>query len=836
MSATTFRKTAMSICMAIAALFPMRSQHIPGHGSIRGLTTGVLLVLTDQQSQMYRLAQAVIGHESLVDWQLDLWNLDIAKLSPKSATSLYKSLPALPWEGWAIVLPSGYIPISGNGPIDHEMIESALRKANVMPPIERLRKFLQLHPNHIEAREHLLRQLKQTAITKTDKLLNIQPSKVLMMQLFQAGAGDPNSPLFEMPDMEPFIGKTLSDEDDKEIWGDFAAELNAAFQNGRWQKMDLCMHPLMDPMTECCSPTVKAIYARHINRVEQVLEQFPFDSALWDIWARMALSGGNAKRGQNLLDRLHTPPPELGLQWPPSKAVKAIAMLAANSEDWVSIQTLLAPALERWDENMQIKRRVGPSSLLSYDGGADWDYELSLLIQSFLKSGKTGQAQAIVDNFAEFSSTRGLIPKAAAIAKSCGLPDLAERWLELEKQSLVAEFSKKDPLASFRAGALRHKKATLVVVGLVDAAPYESVTKNADVLSLGLLSLHTMALQQAWRTMGQVEARQQARLTGELVDYYGLIPKIPRWFMLDPFGNVVAGEDGVPKPNDILEAFKKTGCISQQEALARYKLQYQDNPGVALLDFEFGANIGQSKTKSALGLPLDKPYVEGKLAEGQDEAIWWTYAKNAGRFFPKFLEIDPFNPANPNSLAKVIPDCVPASGKLVQMSDQARPSIEGAIADKPSSIRLWSFFLAFGTPNYKKVLPKLFASLVPSPMTPESEWPPRYLVSPLLECMKGEKMWEGIIQIAEPTWSEHLQMAADSSVPFTEAIWERATGPLLEAYIQTGRIAQAEELLENWPSNGWPGAWKKAQRLADDANNSANNLRLVTLIERLSKK
>jgi hypothetical protein len=698
------------------------------------------------------------------------------------------------------------------------MIESALRKANVLPPIERLRKFLQQHPNHIEAREQLLRQLKQAAIAKTDESLDIQPSKVLM-QLFQAGAGDPNSPLFEMPDMEPFVGKTLSEKDDKEIWGDFAAELNAAFQNGRWQKMDLCMHPLMDPMTECCSPTVKAIYARHINRVEQVLEQFPFDGALWDIWARMALSGGNAKRGQNLLNRLPAPPPELGLQWPPSKAVKAIASLAVNSEDWVSVQTLLAPALERWNENMQIKRRVGPSSLLSYDGGADWDYELSLLIQSFLKSGKTGQAQAIVDNFAEFSSTRGLIPKAAAIAKSCGLPDLAERWLELEKQNPVPEFSKKDPLATFRTGALRHKKATLVVAGLVDAAPYESVAKNADVLSLGLLSLHTLA-------------RQQAKLDGELVDYYGLISKFPRWFMLDPFGNVVAGEEGVPKPEDILEAFKKTGCISQQEALARYKQQNPDNPGIALLDLDFSASIGQSKTKSALGLPPDKPYLDGKLAEEQDNAIWRTYAQNAVRFFPKFLEIDPFNPANPNSLAKVVPDCVTASGKLAQMSDQARPNIEGAIADNPSSMRLWRFFLAFGTPSYKVALPKLFASLIPSPMTPESEWPPRYLVSPLLECMKGEKMWEGIIQIAEPTWNEHLQMAADRPTPFTETIWDRAAGPLLEAYIQTGRIAQAEELLENWPSNGWQGAWEKALRIADDANNS----RLATLIGRLSKK
>ena len=175
---------------------------------------------------------------------------------------------------------------------------------------------------------------------------------------------------------------------------------------------------------------------------------------------------------------------------------------------------------------------------------------------------------------------------------------------------------------------------------------------------------------------------------------------------------------------------------------------------------------------------------------------------------------------------------MPASAKLVQMSDQARPGIEGAIADKPSSMRLWRFFLAFGTPSYKKVLPKLFASLIPSPMTLESEWPPRHLVSPLLECMKGEKMWEGIIRIAEPTWSEHLQMSADKPLPFTESIWERTAGPLLEAYIQTGRIAQAEELLENWPSNGWPGAWENALRLANDANNS----RLAALIGKLSKK
>jgi hypothetical protein len=180
-----------------------------------------------------------------------------------------------------------------------------------------------------------------------------------------------------------------------------------------------------DPPVEACSPTVQALYARHLGKVEEALTALPDSASLWQVWLRMSGVAGK-HRGRSLVRGLTVPPPELGMEWPPQAVVAALARDARASGDWGMLRELLQPFWERW--KARVDREKGRAKDAPPGPPVDWSTGLGPLLEAFLRGASEGEATELAQSLAALPEARPLLERAVALASACGRQDLARRW------------------------------------------------------------------------------------------------------------------------------------------------------------------------------------------------------------------------------------------------------------------------------------------------------------------------------------------------------------------------------------------------------------------------
>jgi hypothetical protein len=143
-------------------------------------------------------------------------------------------------------------------PSPKEFDEMLLAKG-AKTPLKKVRDFLRENPGHLDAMADLLREVRRRA-------LRLMPEGV---------------------------DKDLDDETDSMAWGVMASETDKVF-SGSWLGIDLDFFRLdQEVQPERHSKLMRAVFSRHIPKIEQAIMLEPTNGTLWNIWVWMAQGIGD---------------------------------------------------------------------------------------------------------------------------------------------------------------------------------------------------------------------------------------------------------------------------------------------------------------------------------------------------------------------------------------------------------------------------------------------------------------------------------------------------------------------------------------------------------------
>ncbi len=366
----------------------------------------------------------ILRDPELADLELSLRMVD----APPSelANKVRAGIPGLACEGWALLSNTGVLLTSGHQAPSAQALLKALSAAGVTPPLTQVKAFLRDHPDHLEARDDLLRLLRKGAVARTLKTLMLDgttPEDRLRTRGQRAVQFHGSS----LPDPGPFRGKRLSEEEDLRIWAPYAQELDRSFRNGTWPALQFQTSRTEDVPVEVCSPLMQALYRRHLPKLEAALEAMPSRRDLWRLWGRFQILSEHF-RAVAFLQGLTPPPPELGRPWPPTEARPALALEARLGGDWRGVRDLLEGDWKHFqaygDVIRTAKRKGGPLPFQV----VDWEGTLGPLLESMLRLGSSMEARELVDLLRLLDEGPSLVEHAAALAATCARPDLAKQW------------------------------------------------------------------------------------------------------------------------------------------------------------------------------------------------------------------------------------------------------------------------------------------------------------------------------------------------------------------------------------------------------------------------
>lgn len=393
--------------------------------------TASLVVVAPRDHALARNARRALRTSELAPLELSYRGLDPGRKEDLERATALRALVALPAAGWALISPSGAVLASGGEPPVPSALVDALSRAGIQSPIQKVKAFLRTHPDHLEARQTLIRLLRKGAVARTRKLLEIE-AKSLQERSQDGELQGYALNHTDVPDMSSYRTKRLEPLQDLETWGAYAQEVDRVFTDGTWPSLDLGMRPDTDLPVEVCSPTMQALYLRHLPKVETLLAALPGTDNLWGMWLRLTAISGK-QPGRAFAAGLPVPPPELGIEWPPSAVVEALVKDAQARGDWSIVRDLLdsfwKDAKEATTHARERLRHPGEKERIGTL--PNWDTGYGPLLEAMLRMGSEGEAQELVEGLALDPEKRSLVDRAIALAITCQKPTLARRWATL---------------------------------------------------------------------------------------------------------------------------------------------------------------------------------------------------------------------------------------------------------------------------------------------------------------------------------------------------------------------------------------------------------------------
>lgn len=329
---------------------------------------------------------------------------------------------------WAVFL-KGETVASGIGAPDPEVISTSLQAHQVPNLIWQTQAFLQVHPDHLDARKGLLAGMVRHAAEHTRTRLRLD-AQTPSERIRQAGTSpvDLQTAMFSQPE----DATKLEDAADQRLWQPVVRLLDEAFASDDWitlvpQAFDRFTVPLVDHT----STLLTQAYARHIDKVEACLRKWPSDTRLWALWLRMAMP---LKRSAGaFFQSLPSMPPESGFPWPPIAVQEVLVLEFQKTQQWHQIVGLLLPSLPgTWTTVDGLKADAKASGVLtrveqlSLDDA--WKRLLEPLMEALLRSGDSAHAQEVFTQLQLRRFMKPYLHKAISMAARCGRKDLEARW------------------------------------------------------------------------------------------------------------------------------------------------------------------------------------------------------------------------------------------------------------------------------------------------------------------------------------------------------------------------------------------------------------------------
>ena len=681
------------------------------------------------------------------------WSSDVDKrlMDPLGFEQWLANKYALRKPRWILLDASNQLISYGTDILDSKELIFRMEKVGLINPINQLRNFLKIHPDHLEARSDLLRQLRRRAVKLTEQ--EIRMAGILT---------DPSNQTCKISaDMD--IKNELNLETDLIIWASFAYEVDKTFM-GNWHGITIpFFRAEYETQVEKYSPTMRAVFARHIAKIESALREIPTSNSMWDIWGWMArcLENRDWKKFLKGMDAFSFP----GGQTCPAPNVAAwLAREAMAAGDWEQVVELAKIAVEFYGypgETRSVWFPGGWGAFSSFDGIKGYPYTSAFLplIEGFLFLGRVEEAHTVFEDVIFFGG-EGLRKPLIELAKKAGYSNIADDWNS-------------------------HK-------------PDMSVPRLNWLYALGAPSI-------VWhnRSLGKPYALSDIPLLGisgeSCMDTFGWKAEEERWALLDETARLVLEGQGPLVEELVLETLEEMGYRSRGDLAREYLSNHlSDAYAHYVLSRDIGLNVNVKTGQS--GLNAAEP-----LEYEHDYFLWGECAKNWLAFYENETALNGLMPDHSFFDGHI--NNVNNSNIMKSAAEKILPKLEKALQQRPTSSFLWQSWLAWRhVAGNERPFAPLLEVLVPSPVVQPGSFPPPMVMDVhYRECVAQERWLDASKLLTQP-WERDLSII-DMEIKrgikprYNPQTW--TTGKLLiEALFQAGKISAAENVVEAWTSRG----------------------------------
>ncbi len=412
---------------------------------------GMILSLPSAQGQS--LAQAIeeaLDKEPALTLQLTSQELEPGLKVGREFQRLQGWSPEKPH--WALVGPDKHIYAEGTTAPTATSLREAYRQSSLSTRADILREFLKTNRDHTDGWARLILEIRSLAEHRTEGILGPKPSPETEDPLppKDPPKGEHSvAPAGEAAVIAAAPQAPLTEVDDARIWSEYATLYERFIKEGDWLDSapgEAGPIPLASELSSLGdrSPTLRALALQLLPKVEEQLRNRPTDEHRWQVWMSLRSAAG-AGHPSKVLEGLKPLP---GVRrWPPAAALNAFVEDARHSGDWREVEPLLQAA---YDQNMELLRAMESAAredanqgwtqahgsggeglkvqMGNYFGFGGWNSDVSDLLEAKMRLGKNVEADRV------FQELYARVPKlttaksAAALAMTCGVPELADKW------------------------------------------------------------------------------------------------------------------------------------------------------------------------------------------------------------------------------------------------------------------------------------------------------------------------------------------------------------------------------------------------------------------------
>ena len=346
------------------------------------------LVVINKEASDIQKVSAMLGQGRLLNWRISHANLNQALLE------LMRQKEGWP-EGvayWALFDTKNKVIAHGSGLPTEEALHKALEQSNIETPANILRRFVREHPSHFEAKEMFLRELKRIAEQRTKEAIG-------------ADAGTD-------------AARTLNDEDDRAIWGEYATLCRQVipYYLNQGRSREMWFNSPCDSEYFIHSPTMKNIAYVLLPQVENALTRQPTDEFLLNTWASLSNLFEN-QSFRDLLESLALSPMHDPLDFPPTNFRYLLMMRFEAKSNWQGIIDVQERRWEIMRDNLELNHTPWV-----------WPQDMQYLLEAYLRLEKNNEATELVRIWKQSPAWEQIKQSAIDLAEKCGRNALAEQW------------------------------------------------------------------------------------------------------------------------------------------------------------------------------------------------------------------------------------------------------------------------------------------------------------------------------------------------------------------------------------------------------------------------
>jgi len=670
--------------------------------------------------------------------------------------------------------------VSGQQVPSPKDFDQMLERRRIKTPVRQLRDFLRENPGHLDATRDLLHEVRR-------RVLSVMPKGV---------------------------DKDLEDETDLRTWAVMASETDKAFSGGILPGIGIDFFWVDRDQPEKYSKLMRAVFRKHIPKVESELRQDPTNYRLWNIWAWMARGMGNYKWDTfiNSLEIFYDQVNNQIFSCPDPEVCVWLVADARAKKDWGMVAKLarIARRFTVFGKSEPESVEWTPGGNISSFGMAGSNSEIVKYpfatafaphLEALLRLGEIDEANAVYDEMLrwENSSNAKRVQLAVDTAKAVGMEEVAKLW---EKGELINKvpFREMTPRGEPFFIAFTKEGADYIA-----GAKPSNYIKNLNEALQKLNPPNLVTYAYTWRDYPTLGWKKADAL---------------KWALMREDGVLIAQGSEIPDVGDLQRMWDRLEFVAPPEWFRRYISQHPDQPGMALTFFSKTLNAIINRNSQNRDISEAWPWGQDWVDEYEkalEEAI--KHLRRVMRDSPDNVASMPSVVAYPNqtSMAKAakwlatVDESVASDIKA--LSGPILAAIESNMGKSPSSRSLWNNWLFWRIAEGRgRPMEPLVARLKYSPLSANSMGLPISVLDMYWDECKKNGSWAKVAELLKGPWERELSKAMDVKNGLADGeefryINSASAGdnigiPLIEAYLNDDRPGDANDVFNAWLDTG----------------------------------